>query len=391
MSKIPKNSSKLNQNIIAAGITSLFTDISSEMIKPILPLFLANTLGVSKSTIGLIEGIAEGASSLFKVISGWLSDKLKKRKNIILFGYSLSNFTKPLISITQSWQQVLFLYFLDRSGKGIRGGPRDALIADSSAKEIRGKAFGFHRTLDTIGAIIGPLLTYILLSRFLLSYRTIFAVTFIPGIIALLVIRFRIKDVPSKKENFKLTFSEVKNIPHHFYYFLFISFIFTLGNSSDAFIILRAENIGVSIYVIPLLYLLFNLSQAIFSLPAGIVSDWIGRKKIISLGFLIFSSLYFILAFIKSVGLIWFVFIMYGLYYAFTEGVQRAFITDLVSPSIRATALGLYNFGIGIAVLLANLIAGFLWEIINPQATFLFGFSFSLLASVLMLFWKYKE
>ncbi|MGD8979136.1 MAG: MFS transporter [candidate division WOR-3 bacterium] len=382
-SKSNKNIRWLSRNILCLGLVSMFTDLSTEMAYPIIPVFLKEVLRVQPIFIGLIEAIAESTASILKTFSGYISDHLKKRKLFIFIGYSFSALIKPLLAFaTQGWH-VLMVRFSDRVGKGIRTAPRDALIADSSKDAHYGRTYGFHRALDTLGAILGPLAAFIILSLSHQNYRLLFGLAIIPGIIAIAIILLGVKEIiPETKRLLRFSF---KKLDMRLKIFLFIMIIFTLGNSSDAFLILRARNIGVSTTLIPLLWLAFNTSYFVWSYPAGILSDRIGRRKTIFLGFLIFSACYTAFAFNHSSSLIWIIFIIYGLYYGFTEGNLRAYVADLTASEIRATAFGIYHTVVGITLLPANLLMGFLWQRFGFQTALMLGASLSLISGVALI------
>jgi MFS family permease len=373
----------LGRNIISLGLVSMFTDLSTEMAYPIIPVFLKEVLKVQPLFIGLIEAIAESTASILKAFSGYISDRSKKRKLFIFMGYSFSALVKPLLAFaTQGWH-VLMVRFSDRVGKGIRTAPRDALIADSSKHKYFGRTYGFHRALDTLGAILGPLAAFIILALSQQNYRLLFGLAIVPGIIAVIIILFGVKEiVPETKRILKFSF---KKLDTRLKVFLVIMIIFTLGNSSDAFLILRARNIGVSATLIPLLWLAFNVSYFLWSYPAGMLSDRIGRRKTIFLGFLIFSGCYTAFAFNHSSSLIWLIFIIYGLYYGFTEGNLRAYVADLTASEIRATAFGIYHTVVGITLLPANLLMGFLWQRFGFQTALMLGASLSLVSGIALI------
>lgn len=381
----------IKKNVVVTGIVSFLTDVSTEMIYPILPLFLSQVLKASMVSIGLIEGVAESTASILKIFSGWLSDKMRRRKFLMVIGYGLSDLIKPLLYLVNSWTQVLGIRFLDRTGKGIRTSPRDALIADASPEEHRGKAFGFHRAMDTAGAAIGPLLAFAILAFFANRYRLVFLLSAIPGVLAIIILILFLKE-KKKPLSYDETAPKIsfRSLSREFKLFTIIATIFTLGNSSDAFLILRAKNLGLSIILIPIVYFLFNMVYSILSMPAGILSDKIGRKRVIILGFFIFALIYLGFALAKGVIWVWILFIFYGAYYALTEGVQRAFVADLVSKDLHGTAMGTFNFGVGISALPASIIGGALWNYVAPQATFYYGSALSLLAIVLFLIWFRK-
>lgn len=368
---------------------SLFTDLSSEMIFPILPTFLADVLGISKFLIGVIEGIAESTSSLLKVFSGYLSDRLKKRKPIVFFGYTLSALTKPLLAFASTWQTILFLRFSDRVGKGIRTSPRDALIADYSTEIVRGRAFGFHRSMDNLGAVLGTLISFLLMSYVVYDpFRTVFLVSALPGVLAVGILIFFVKE--RKPETHPLEerkgFKDFKWFEGGFKSFLLASGIFTFSNFSYAFFLLRAQDVGVEARFLPLVYLIYNICYLILSYPAGVLSDRIGRREVISIGYLIYliTSLGFAMA--KDPYQILGLFALYGIFHAFIEGVSRAFVADLVPSDRRATALGIYHTTIGIVAFPASSFAGWMWDIFGPEFTFYLGSLFALLALTILFF-----
>lgn len=379
----------LSKPVFLLGLVSLMTDLSSEMVYPILPLFLANVIGASTIFIGLVEGIAESTASILKIYSGWLSDKLGKRRPLILAGYAFSSLTKPFLAIAASGWHVLGLRFADRLGKGVRGAPRDAMIADVTEKSELGKAFGYHRAMDTVGAILGPGVTFILLLFFTqTSYRLIFLIAAIPALIGVLIIIFGVKEQASDRPVEPRTEAKKTPLPPRFIILLVIIGIFTLGNSSDAFVILRAQNIGVSAKLIPILWLFFNLTYTLVAIPAGKWSDNSGRRRVIITGFFIYALSYAGLAFAKHAWQAWVLFGVYGLYYGMTEGVIRAYIADIVPANARATCYGVYNFVIGILLLPANLLTGWLWKTFSPKVAFGTGAVLAITATILFVFFS---
>lgn len=376
----------LGRNIYISGLVSFFMDISSEMIYPIVPLFLANVLGVSKSAIGLIEGVAESTASILKVFSGYLSDRIGNRKWLMVAGYGLSTLTRPIVALATTWHHVFAFRFFDRFGKGIRGAPRDALIAESTEKEFLGRAFSFHRSLDTMGAVVGPALAFFLLGIFSNDYRMVFWLSIIPGIIAVLLIIFFITETNkpatelSKRPKFTL-----KHFDWRFKFFVIITAIFALGNSSDVFLILRAEEKGVPAVMIPVVYLLFNLVYSISAIPAGIAADRFGKKRVILTGFVLFALLYYGFAVAVNATTIWILFGFYGVFMGLTEGIQKAFLATIIPEQFKATAFGVYNTIVGIAMLPASLIGGWLWDHISPSATFYFGTITASLSAILFI------
>lgn len=374
----------LNKNVTTAGFVSFFMDVSSEMIYPLVPLFLATVMGVNKSVIGLIEGIAEATASLLKVFSGYFSDKIGNRKWLMVLGYGISALSRPIIALSTVWQHVLIFRFTDRVGKGIRTSPRDAIIAESTDRATLGKAFGFHRSMDTMGAVIGPAIAFGLLMLFTDNFRLVFWLSMIPGAIAVLLIIFFItekkRQVISNEQSKRLTF---RHFDWRYKGFVVISTIFAFGNSSDVFLILRAQQSGVSIAMIPLLYLTFTIVYTIIAMPAGILADRFGRKKVILTGFILFAIVYAGFATIASSTTAWILFALYGLFMGITEGVNKAFLSTIIPSEFKATAFGIYNMSIGIALLPASVIAGLLWDRVSPSAPFYFGSCTAILCSVL--------
>lgn len=377
----------MNPVIVVLGLVSLFTDLSSNMIVPILPLYLTSVLHVQVQSIGIIEGIAESTASILKLFSGWITDRLGKYKLLMLIGYGLSNLTKPLFAISASWEQVLMIRFSDRFGKGIRTSPRDVLIANSTTKEERGKAFGFRRAMDALGAALGPLVAFGVLAMTMNNYRLVFWLSVIPGILAVALIIFLLKEKePSSTEKqSKLPQIRFRNLNHRFIWFTLISTLFAIGNFSDAFLVLRAQDAGMLPALIPLTFFAFNMSSSIFSMPVGMLSDRIGRRPVLISGFFIFALIYFGFGMVKSVAWIWVLFVLYGLYYAFTEGIQKAYIADIVPEGLRGTAMGTYNALIGLATLPASIIAGFLWQTFGPVVAFSTSSIIAILAALLMI------
>jgi MFS family permease len=375
-----------NKNVTVAGLVSFFMDVSSEMIYPLVPLFLSNVLGVNKSVIGLIEGIAESTASLLKVFSGWFSDKIGNRKWLMAAGYGISAISRPIVALAATWHHVMGFRFMDRFGKGIRTAPRDALIAESADKTHLGRAFGFHRAMDTMGAVVGPALAFFFLGLFSNNYRTVFWLSMIPGVIAVLMIIFFItekkKYVAAHVERPKLT---MKHFDWRFKFFVFITGIFAIGNSSDVFLILRAQQIGIPTIMIPIVYLLFNLIYSLSAIPAGIAADKFGKKRVILAGFVLFAILYYGFAVASDTKTIWILFAFYGLFMGLTEGIQKAFLASIIPQDFKATAFGIYNTVVGIAMFPASLIGGWLWDSISPSATFYFGAITASISAILFI------
>lgn len=363
----------LSRNVVLLGVVSLFADISSEMVYPIIPLFLTGTLGAPVLAVGIIEGIAESTASILKFVMGWLSDRFRRRLPFTVAGYGLAAIAKPGLALAFAWPVVLFVRFVDRAGKGIRTAPRDALIASSTADTVRGRAFGFHRTLDTSGAIIGPLVALVLLALLSDSYRAIFLIALIPGalsVLALLAVKEVVNAAPREHLPPLLT---LRGYDRRFLLFIGVMVLFSIGNSSDAFLILRARDLGLSATAVVLAYVVYNVTYAGLSLPAGIRSDRVGRRPVLIAGFAIFAAVYLGAALATDGWMVWPLFAVYGAYIAFTEGVGKAYVADLVPEQRRGSALGLYNASTGAMLLFASIMGGALWELFGPTATFLLG------------------
>jgi len=376
----------VGKNVFFTGLVSFFMDVSSEMIYPLVPLFLANVLGAEKSLIGLIEGIAEATASLLKVFSGWFSDRIGNRKGLMAAGYAISTLSRPFVALAAGWQAVLGSRFMDRFGKGIRTSPRDALIAESTDRKFLGRAFGFHRSMDTMGAVVGPGLAFFLLWIFSNDYRKVFWLSMVPGLFAVLLIIFFITEkksrLPRDSERPKLT---LKHFDGRFRWFLLVVTVFAIGNSSDVFLILRAQQVGIATVTIPVVYLLFNLVYSVSSIFAGMAADRFGRKRIILCGFVLFAVVYYGFATVADVKVVWVLFALYGIYMGLTEGVQKAFLTTIIPSDFKAMAFGVYNTAIGLAMFPASFIGGWLWDHISPAATFYFGAVTAISAAVALV------
>ena len=392
---------RLPRNVWILSITSFLTDVSSEMLFNLLPLFLVNVLGVRTAVVGLIEGIAETTASLIKFGSGALSDYLENRKQLAVIGYGLSALVKPLLFFANSWGWVLGIRFADRVGKGIRTAPRDALLAASSPEERRGLAFGLHRAADTAGAFTGLLIAALIvwftqassveLSRN--TFQVVTLVSIIPAAIGVLVLALGAREVHAGKDTQQNRGFKLTGLDRNFWAFLVVIVIFTLGNSADAFIILRAQERGLTVLQVLGMLLTFNAVYTIIASPAGALSDRIGRRKLLIAGWLVYGLIYLGFAFANTGGQIWLLYGVYGLYYALTEGASKAFVADLVPQVQRGTAYGYFNAGIGLAAFPASLIAGILWQGVGtwtgfgPAAPFFFGACLALLAVCLFLIW----
>ena len=378
------------RNVVWLGFVSLFNDMASEMIYPIVPIFLTAVLGAPMQVVGMIEGVAEATASLLKVFSGWFSDLIGKRKPLTVFGYSFSTFSKLLLALAYAWPMVLLARFVDRFGKGVRVAARDALIADATAAENRGAVFGFHRTMDTLGAIGGPLIALALLALLANNYRLIFLISFIPALIGVLILQFFVTEAKQVKpiEKIKIAWN---GFGAKYNLFLVISIIFSLGNSSDVFLILRSRDLGMSAALVVLAYIVYNIFYAGLSYPAGVLADRIGFKKVLFAGFFIFALVYAGFGLASDPHIVWPLFAVYGFYIAFTEGVSKAYIANLAPADKVGTAIGLYYTATGVAVLFASLVAGWLWAVFGAPATFYYGMATSLLACVLFVVLSFRK
>jgi MFS family permease len=373
----------VERNVFRLGIVSFFTDISTEMIYPLVPIFLTETLGAPRAILGAIEGLAESTTSMFRVVSGWFSDKVGKRKPFILVGYSLSAVAKVFLVVAFHWPMVMFARVGDRFGKGLRTSPRDALIAQWTPPSVRGRGFGFHRAADTAGAVVGPLAALALLALIGENYRPIFAIALVPAVLAVVVLRGVSERAPAPQERGAQPRLRFRDFGRAYYVFLLISLVFALGNSSDVFIILRARNLGLGVSEAVLAYALFNVVYALLAMPAGIASDRLGRRGVIAGGFAIFAAVYFGFAIVDAGAYVWLLFAVYGIYMALTEGVGRALVADFVGAQWRGTALGLYQGAMGLMILLSSILAGVLWDQVGAAAPFFLGGSTAALAFLL--------
>lgn len=382
---------KKQKNVFWLGFVSFFTDFSSEMLMPILPIFY-ESLGINKAFIGIIEGVAESFSSFTKVASGYLSDKIKKRKIFIVLGYAIPAFLKPIYVFATGWVSVLFLRIFERTGKGLRDPPRDALLAASSDADKLGGAFGWQRMMDTLGAVTGVITLALILYFVPGTLKPLFLIAFIPGIISMLISIFKVKEDKKLKERTqKIKFKDLRHLPRKFKLFLIPTFLFALGNMSYAFFILRATDLGLSLALIPVVYLVYTISYAAFALPAGSLSDKIGRIPTIIIGNIFFLICCMLFAFNIPSTLVWIVFILYGMFFAFTVGVSKAFITEIVPESFSSSAIGIYSFVLGISALPASIVVGFLWEIYNPQIAFTYSAILTLLSTLFFIGLKIRE
>ncbi|MFH1714911.1 MAG: MFS transporter [Elusimicrobiota bacterium] len=378
---------KTSRNIYILGFVSLFTDISTQMIYPLMPEFLVS-LGASTTIIGVIEGIAESTASILRTIFGNLSDKLKKRKLFIFLGYGLSTLSKPFLFFANSWTTVLVVKFFDRTGKAMRAPSRDALISSSANHKMKGSAFGIHRAMDRTGALLGPLLALVILHFSSNNLRLVFILSVIPGIISVLFIKFA-KEAQIESAIDSSRIKSIKSKP--FIMFLTAITVFTLGNSSNVFLILKAREAGLPLLLIPFIWAVYNLFCSVTAPMLGSLSDKVGRRPIIIISFLYYALIYFLFGISASLIMVWILFCGYGVYYGLSEGIFRAYIADLIEPSARATAYGMFNTAIGLALFPASLIMGTMWHTFGSKYAFLLCSIFSLLGFLIFLFSSQKD
>jgi MFS family permease len=377
-----------NRNVFYVGLLSFFGGISQDVFSPILPIYLTTVLGFDKAFVGIAEGVVSASVNVFKVVSGFLSDKFKKQKPLIFIGYFFSMVSRPLLVLFISPASIVGLRLLDGAGKGMKDPPKDVLIAGSAAKKVRGKSFGIARMLDTMGSVAGPLLLFGLLYLFKDSstlYHNILLFTAVPLILTLCVLVFKVRETRGVPAGAGTAAGSREKLSSTFYIFLTIVIVFSLGNSSAAFLILRARNIGVTLLDIPLVIALFNLVYALAAVPFGSLSDRIGRIPTMLIGWSAYVIVYLGFGLASNPSMIWILYAFYGIYYATSEGVARALLTDIVGAGHRGRAFGLYGTAVGIAGLPASFFAGFLWDRFGPQIPFLFGAAMAGLAAILLL------
>lgn len=373
----------LGRNVVVLGFVSLLTDISSEMLYPVVPLFLTTVLGAPMSVVGLIEGIAESTASLLKIVSGWWSDRVVRRQPFVVWGYGLSAVSKPLLAAATLWLQwpiVLGSRLVDRLGKGIRTSPRDAMIAAACAPDARGKAFGLHRAMDTVGAVFGPLVAILLMSVLHAGYRAIFLVAFLPAVLGVLMLVFLDKERPAPRPTDGPARPRAP-IRGDLRTFVLIYALFALGNSSDVFLLLKAKAVGFSATGVLLVYVFHNFVYALVAAPAGWLSDKVSRRWLMIGGFVVFATVYAGFAFASSKLAVLALFALYSAYEATTDGVSKALVTDLSTAENRGTAMGLLHTVTGVLAFVASTVAGLLWQKVAPWAPFVYGAACALAAA----------
>ena len=382
----PPAAPALGRNVIALSAVSFFTDVSSEMIYPLIPVFLATTLGASASAVGTVEGAAESTAALLKLVSGWISDRVKRRKPLVVAGYLLATVVRPLIWFAQSVAQVMAIRVTDRVGKGIRTAPRDALIADSVDASVRGRAFGFHRAADHAGAVVGPLIAFAVLRWEGIPLRHVFLWAAVPGAIAVLVLVLAVRETPRRDDDRPQAVHLEGGLGGRFWAFIAVVLLFTLGNSTDAFLLLRASQLGVPAALAPLLWAMLHVVKSLSSTPGGALSDRIGRKPLIVAGWTVYAAVYLLFGRATEAWQAWALFAAYGIYFGLTEGVEKALVTDLVPSARRGAAFGWYNLALGVAALPASVLFGVIWDRAGAPVAFAFGAAMAALAAAGLLF-----
>ncbi len=387
------------------GWVSFFTDTGSEMVYPLLPLFLTRVIGAGAMSLGIVEGIAEAANSVLKIVSGRLADRTGRPKRLVLFGYGLSSAVRPFMAVASSWIHVLGIRFADRLGKGIRGAPRDAMLADFAPAAQRGRIYGFNRAMDHAGAVLGPLIAAGFLFFYPGSYRSLFALTIVPGLIVVFIIlavpespRAPVASGSSRTTPVASGFSRTIPVasgfsrtapyamPASLWRALLVILLFALGNASDAFLLLRLSEAGIAAFWIPVLWSALHVVKVISSLTGGVLSDRFGRRALIGIGWLYYAAVYALFAAIDSAAALVAVFLAYGLYFGMTEGVEKAWVADLAPAAARGTAFGCYNAALGVGALLASFFFGVIWTRVSPDAAFLTGAGLATLATLLLYF-----
>lgn len=390
-SKKEPSIAKLPANVKVLGLASLLNDIASEMIFPLMPVFLLSLPGGSKTYLGLIEGVADSVASLLKLWSGAWSDRARWRKGFVVFGYGVTALVRPLSGMALAPWQLFAIRISDRIGKGVRTSPRDALIADSTTPSIRGRAFGFHQAMDHLGAAVGPILATLFLLRWPNQFRPLFLLTIIPGLAVVALLLFGLKEVPANQpppEKLKLS---LKPFGWRFRLYLAALFVFTLGNSSDAFLLLRAKEQGIADASLPLLWCAFHIVKSVSNLLAGKASDWLGPRPVLIAGWALFAAIYLSFALVASAWQVWVIFLTYGFVYSLTEPASKAMVTTLEPSERKGLAFGWFNFAIGVAALPASLVCGWLYQNFGPLAAFGWGATLAAVATVLLLFVPIKK
>jgi MFS family permease len=389
MPAAPENSPATSRNVAVFGATSFFNDTATEMAYWVLPAFLAS-IGGGPAQLGIIEGIAESVASIAKLFSGYLADWVPRRKPLVLTGYVVANAVKPLLALTTSWWQILGIRFADRFAKGVRGAPRDVMVAESVDSARLGSAYGLIQAMDSAGAIVGPLIALLMLSHY--GIRNVFWAAAVPGFICIMVAALGIRETVRRGKTEKpeaeihaAVKSGAGKLSRAFFFVLTVVTLFSMGNSSDMFLVLRAQSVGIPVSHAPLLGLVFNVTYTFFSWPAGRWSDRFSRRIIAAAGYFVFAIVYFFFAVAPSTRAIWFTMAFYGLFYALTNPVLKALVVDTVGADTRGRALGIYFFATSVAALLASVVTGELWNLYGPRIPFFVSAAIALVSAVLLL------
>ncbi len=382
---------RLNSGVIALGWVSFLSDVASDMIYPLLPEFLTRTLKAGPAAIGLIEGVAEATASFMKMLSGWWSDRVRRRKPIVVAGYSIAAVARPLVGVASAWGQVLAIRFADRVGKGIRTSPRDALLADMVEPENRGRAFGLQRAMDNAGAVAGPLIAALLLKFVFEDERPVFLLAAIPGLAAVALLVLKLKEQPRESAATVGVKPATGPLPRRLWLAIGIFAMFTLASSTDAFLLLRARDNGLAVWQLPLLWAFFHAVKAAAGLPGGILSDRLGRVRTIIAGWLVYAISYVGFAFLTGPTQVWGLFAFYALFYALTEGAERALVADLAPAALRGRAFGAFHASVGLAALPASVLFGIWWKLFGPHVAFLIGAGIALVATVALALFRLRK
>lgn len=384
---------RMNRGVVLLGWVSFLSDVASDMIYPLLPDFLTRTLRAGPAALGVIEGVAEATASLTKMVSGWWSDRARRRKPMVVGGYALAAVVRPLVGLATSWTQVLAIRFADRVGKGIRTSPRDALIADLVPPEKRGRAFGLQRAMDNAGALVGPLLAALLLKFVFDDERSVFLLAAVPGLAAVAVLIFAVRESPRPRpiQVAEPASAPIRGaLPRRFWIAIGIFVLFTLASSTDAFLLLKARDSGIPVWQLPLLWGFFNGVKAAGGVPGGALADRLGRVWTILLGWAVYAAAYVGFAIAGTPIQIWLLFAFYAIFYALTEGAERALVADLVSAGARGRAFGAFHASVGLAALPASILFGIWWKAFGPRVAFLLGASLAAVAAVALLVFRLR-
>jgi len=398
MEKIKNNTLRngISRNVIMTGLVSLFNDISSDMTTPLIPIFMSSMLNAPVYIIGITMGLADGLSNILKVGSGWLSDRLQKRKIFVIIGYILSAFSKGMMGFAYTWVGAFASRVSDRMGKGVRTAARDAILVESSTSKMRSSAFGIHRSLDSMGAIIGPLIGIVLVHYFKISIRSLFFIAIVPSLIGIVLLVLFVKETATQKPASTIFQNSNRCNKNHcysrsFFWFLGLTTFFNLANSSDAFLFLRARSAGASVIILLLLHALQHTFYSLFSFVSGITAKKHGEPIILMIGYFLFACIYLLCAFTSGYATLFIIFPLYGIFFGLTDGMAPSYISRLVKPEVMATSFGLYYTLSGFSVMIASIIAGGLWSALSPRAPFIFGAVVAFIAAITLAIWQYKN